>query len=59
MNEVVVKLAVSTLVTILASTIKNPNSANARRLRKYVAQVHDAAHQFLVATAIEGDELPA
>ena len=55
MNDMVLKLAVSTLVTILASTIKNPNSARARKIRKYVEQTHDAAHQFLVATAQPGD----
>ena len=56
MNEFVIKLAVSTLVTILASTIKNPKSENARKLRKYVLQVHDASHQFLIETAQPGDE---
>ncbi len=59
MNEMVIKLAVSTLVTILASTIKNPKSAQARKLRKYVGQVHEVSHQFLEATAQPGDELPS
>lgn len=56
MNDVVLKLAVATVVTILAGTVKNPKSARARKLRKYVQQAHDATHEFLAATAVEGDE---
>ena len=38
------------LVAYLASTVKNPESKEAVRLKHYVLKLHDAAEQFLVKT---------
>lgn len=47
MTEILVKTLVATLVGILSSTVKNPRSDSARRLRKYVQTVNEATGQFL------------
>ena len=48
-GDMALKLAVSTLVTILASAIKNPNSKRAQTLRRYVQTAHEATGSFLAA----------
>lgn len=52
MNETMTKLVVSTLVALLASTVKNPQSEKARRLRAYVEQAHEATGQFLLLVPV-------
>jgi hypothetical protein len=50
MNSFYIQLIVHTLIGILASLVKNPNSARAQQLRGIVQEVHDATEEFLAAT---------
>jgi hypothetical protein len=43
-------LVIHVVIGVLASTVKNPTSARAVRLRAIVQELHDATEEFLAAT---------
>lgn len=45
------QIIIHTVIGILASTVKNPSSSRAQRIRVYVQEMVDAGHEFLVATS--------
>ncbi|MEW6129581.1 MAG: hypothetical protein AB1757_21250 [Acidobacteriota bacterium] len=40
-------ILISTLISLLASTVKNPRSEKAKKLRSTVEKLHEATEQFL------------
>ena len=56
MSETLIRVAISTLVAALASTVKNPRSAKAKRLRKYVLMANEATTEFLEAVPAPEEE---
>jgi len=50
------QMVIHIVIGALATTVKNPSSSRAQRLRVYVQELHDATEEFLAATEPKGSK---